>query len=480
MLNHFILEVVETFQPEELEEFDLFLKSPYHNRSFNADKLQKLFAKVWHAKKKGTLHKLSKEALFSHLFPDSPMVAGKLDKLMTELKKLLHGFLEIHKFEAPEHEGKRLLFLMQDFRERGLEERYGQTWEKAKKLAFGEGIETLENFHFKLSVDLEFHEWESTFNKAKGDLFIPSILESLDKYYFVERTNMLNLLMLQQKLTVLPDQSLKVLDAPWHVPAEHLEKGGFLAVSWKIYGLLRQTDPEVRQFEELLELLKNNESKIGYWHLSGFYAHLRNICTFLIDNGHYELRETYFKIILDNLERGYFYFNGKIPSNALLNIIQTALFVNQIDWANQFVEAHRSRIIDENETQDFYRMNKALCLFAEGRFEETLECIPHGSTYSFYHLMAKRLELKCYYELDSELLPYKIDAFKMFISRAGNKILSEKLHELFVNFINFLRQLSMIPRFGDKAKSVKLIARIHEKKLVAERPWLLEKAHELG
>lgn len=480
MLNHFILELVETFQPEELEEFALFLKSPYHNRGFNAENLQHLYALVWKAKKQNTLHELGKDELFEQLYPGSPKVAGKLDKLMTELRKLLQSYLEIKNFENPENEGKRLLYLLRDFRKRGLEDRYNQTLEKARKLSIADGRETLENFHFKLLIDLEVHEWESTYNKARGDLFIPAVIDSLDQYYFVERTNMLNLLMLQQKLTLLPDDSLKVLEADWRLTEPDLQKSGFLAVSWKIQELLRMTEPEVRQFEELLAMLKKHEGVIGYWHLSGFYAHLRNICTFLIDNGHYELRATYFQIILDNLERGYFYFNEKIPSNAMLNITQTALFVQELDWANQFVETHKDRIIDENETQDFYRMNKALCLFAERKFEASLEMMPYGSTYSFYNLMAKRLELKCYYELDSELLPYKIDAFKMFISRAGNKILSEKLHELFTNFINFLRQLSMIPRFGDKVKSDKLVQRINEKKLVAERTWLLEKARELG
>ncbi len=93
--------------------------------------------------------------------------------------------------------------------------------------------------------------------------------------------------------------------------------------------------------------------------------------------------------------------------------------------------------------------------------------------------MARRLELKIYYELQSELLPSKIDAFKMYISRAGNKTFSPNLSELFTNFGNFVLQLSQsLP--GDKKRSEQLISRIEAKKLVGERGWLLEKARELG
>lgn len=125
-------------------------------------------------------------------------------------------------------------------------------------------------------------------------------------------------------------------------------------------------------------------------------------------------------------------------------------------------------------------MNKALCLFGEKKYEEALEMIPFGSTYSFYHLMARRLELKIYYELHSELLDHKIDAFKMFISRAGRKVFSSNLHELFTNFVNFVRQLSQSEGPQAKKRSQTLIKRISEKKMVAERLWLLEKAKELG
>ncbi len=94
--------------------------------------------------------------------------------------------------------------------------------------------------------------------------------------------------------------------------------------------------------------------------------------------------------------------------------------------------------------------------------------------------MARRLELKIYYELHSDLLDHKIDAFKMFISRAGRKVFSANLHELFTNFVNFVRQLSQSQGPQAKKRSQTLIKRINEKKMVAERLWLLEKAKELG
>ena len=117
--------------------------------------------------------------------------------------------------------------------------------------------------------------------------------------------------------------------------------------------------------------------------------------------------------------------------------------------------------------------------FAEKNFDKALDVIPFGFTYSTYHLMARRLELKIYFETNSDLLPSKVDAFKMFVSRAGSKSLSPNHFEMLTNFGNFVLQLSQsMP--GDKKRSDQLVARIEAKKLVSERAWLLEKARELG
>ena len=92
--------------------------------------------------------------------------------------------------------------------------------------------------------------------------------------------------------------------------------------------------------------------------------------------------------------------------------------------------------------------------------------------------MGKRLELKSFYEIRSDLLPYKLDAFKMFLSRTSQKLLAESQRIIHVDFANLLTQIhTSLP--GDQKRSEKLVARIQEKKQAAEWRWLLEKAKAL-
>jgi hypothetical protein len=46
-----------------------------------------------------------------------------------------------------------------------------------------------------------------------------------------------------------------------------------------------------------------------------------------------------------------------------------------------------------------------------------------------------------YYELNSELLPYKLDAYKMFISRASHKLIPPQIKDYNTNFVNLLLQI---------------------------------------
>lgn len=93
--------------------------------------------------------------------------------------------------------------------------------------------------------------------------------------------------------------------------------------------------------------------------------------------------------------------------------------------------------------------------------------------------MLRRLELKAYFELKSEILFHKLDAFRKYIERTAPKSLSRDLQEMDSNFIYILLTLAQSPE-KDKAKSKVLIKRIEGKKRIAERNWLLEKAKSLA
>jgi hypothetical protein len=75
-------------------------------------------------------------------------------------------------------------------------------------------------------------------------------------------------------------------------------------------------------------------------------------------------------------------------------------------------------------------------------------------------------------------LTYKIDAFKMYLSRGNKKVLSDENYEMNSNFVNIVYQLNQ-SHPGDALRKSIILQRIDEKKQLIAKDWLIEKVREL-
>ena len=473
MTNTHLLETVKAFQPIERQEASLFLASPYFNRGGNAPLLLRLFQFVQQAAPDFPESALQKEDACRHVFAEKTVVPGKLEKLMTELNKLLRLYVIIRRYLSDENATHQQIEWAAWLRENGLLERGLQVMEKLKNPAGQGSSESLEAYHAKLLVAKEAHEWESTQNRVKGNLGVPALIEQLDLYYHNYRMELENRYLLQQKGAQLPVLDLARLDRDYYVG-----KSVLLQLSAKISILLKSEAPSVEAFQNLMQVLRDHENMLPFQTLSHCYAFVRSTCTLLINGGHIKYISVLHEIHKDNLKRGFFFVNEAIPSNAYVNLVQTAIRAKDTDWAIAFTEQYRYRIVGGDEDQFFYHFNIAHCLFAQGRYEEALSQIPETDSHSHYLHIIRRLEVKIYYELRSELLTYKLDAFRKFVERTASRTIAANLREMDLNFFNILNQLANAP-LKSKERATRLLERIEKKRLLSDRSWLIEKAREL-
>lgn len=483
MEKTYVFELVKSLSTEERREFGLFIHSPYFNRSKQAGELDAMLRYLLDHLAKPAAGPLEKKALYHYLFPDAPWVEGKLEKLMVELNKLLRSFLLSRRYFQAENSFQQDLDWGGLLRDRGMEHRYERLLETIKAAKQPAAWKNAAYFLQQLQLEHAIYAHQTYSNRKKGDINIPPVLHNLDLYYHIFRLEHLNYFLIQSKVTNLEisdEMTLALQENP--LPERYLRESSYLLIQYKIFCLLRAANPGLSEFQELTTLLKQHESALEKSKLEECYAYLRNICVLLISAGAEELYQVLHHIQRDNLERGLLYLEGKqgkLSPSAFLNLVDNGLIVQNFTWVAEFLESHQDRILGDNESQDLYRFNKARYLFALGKFEEALDHIPPSSPYVDYHLAARRLELRIYYELDSELLPYKIDAFKMYLSRVSQKFLSPGLRRRNGDFVNLLFQLIHLPP-GDRDRARRVLQRIEENKGVSERRWLLEKARQLA
>ncbi|MEQ1625220.1 MAG: hypothetical protein ABL870_11045 [Sediminibacterium sp.] len=453
MTKTYLVEVIKALKPAERQEIALFLDSPLHNKGGNSKDLIQLYQVILNAAPEFTDNLLDKGKVYFEIFSDPKIVPGKLEKLMADLNKLLRVYCLTQQYFVENKEVVQQVDWVKWLRLRGLSDRSQQLMAKLISKDENVSLESLDRYRTNLWIAEEKHLWELNYNQVKGELYIPNLIECLDLYYHNYRTELANRYLLQQKATQLPEGDFFETDI-----VIYQEKSILLQISKKIFELLKEEPPSGVEIQHLIELLSSHEANLSFHTLDHFYAYLRNFCTLLINAGHTDFIPVLHQINKDNLARGFFLLLGKIPPHGYLNLVQIATRAKDYAWALKFTEDYKDIIVGGDEGQFYYRLNMAQCLLSLGQFEEALSYLPDSSSNTHYHHIIRRLELKLYYELRSELFDFKLDAFRKFIERTAPKSLADNIRIMNLNFCNILLQLSQSPP-KDKTRSARLVQR---------------------
>ncbi|MFN0174457.1 MAG: hypothetical protein ACKVU0_07425 [Saprospiraceae bacterium] len=424
---------------------------------------------------------LAKQKVFASLFPGQEFIDGKLEKVMVEAHKVVRTGLLLLYYLRDDNEFQQGFDYSQIVRKRGLSVRYQHLLKRLKKKQEDSQQKNANNIYQQFQLENAIHDEESLHNQKRGDLNIPNVLYALQLHGQLNRLALLNRFLLQRKVAKLdiPETLKPILEE--NAPSEmYLEQSPALRINHAIFDLLKKECPESSDIRFLFDLLRQQEQYLDRESLQEFYTYLRNLCILVLsaDIEKLEIEFTLHELYKDNLTRGYLHNEGKLLPSRYWAVSSNAVRVKEFDWAFDFIEKYKLEILGENESQDIYRLNLANYFFGIGHFSDCLDNIPPTFPFVDYLLTGKRLEIKAYYELKSELLSFKLDAFKVFLSRTSPKLLSDAQRQSHVDFANLLHQLTnSIP--GDPKRSELLVSRIQEKKQSAEWRWLLEKAKEL-
>jgi len=477
-----LVELIKTLSPKEKEQILHFAELPFFPRSKMKTYVRSLLEICLKHPWQTLERKLEKDEVGQLLFIGQSFVEGKLEKVMVEAHKVIRDFLLAQNYFLEENEFHQVFDFAEIIRSRGLDGRYKGFLARLRKILDDNDKHNNLYFHDQFLLEYAIHNEESFHNQVKGDLNIPNTLDALEMHLHLNRLALLNVYLLQQlaaNVTVSESMAIRLEDP--NVPERFLEQSPTIKINYAIFKMLKKSSHEPSDIQLLFDLLVAHEKNLGSEQLRGFYTYLRNICALvLISNPEAEgINNTLFGLYKDNLERGYLHYEGKLLPSRYLAISECAAWAGKHEWSLAFIENHKDDIIGENETRDIYRLNLAYYLFGVGQFSECLDNIPATSTNVDYLLAGKRLELKALYELQSDLLPYKLDAFKMFLSRTSHKLLPPARRQMNVEFNNLFYQLMpLIP--GDQKHALRFLERVEKRKQTAERRWLLAKAKQLA
>ncbi len=475
---------LKTLREEELQQFDRYLHSPYfHSRSLRPELLQ-----LWQYLRRGLARRsanyFTKEKVYIHLFPDSPGVKSKLEKLMSRLYGLLKSFLVVQQMEEHTGEGQKQLFLLKAFSQRQLQSSFEQQYRKLQtKQEENKSHWNSAYFYDQFLIQSQITAIQSLYSNRKGDLNLPNTHFHLDLYYLVVKLEyafqLLNRDMFVFPIdkseslhlldTLIPQLSDRYLDVP--IVQLYLSAYQFLQVFYESEGEKQQI-----RFNGLLE---QYAEEISYTQLQILQTLNRNYYVYRYQKGDTNFLAPTFQLYQSHLQQGFLYAQDQILPGMLSNIVTIGLRNKDYDWVYQFLLDHQHRIGGTNRPEIVFQFNLGHYYFYIREYEKALDQIAPTYEDLFYKAAARRLEVKILYEMDSDIFDAKLQAFKLFIYRLNEASASAENKLANQHFVDLLKQIRRPRTYKNGVRIEKLLQKALGLDHLADKEWIVEKLEKL-
>jgi len=423
---------------------------------------------------------LEKETVYCRIFPNDLYSNSKMDRLMNRLLVVIRKFIVMDYTLTQKQPGYEELILARFYQDRKLNN-YFQNAVQSFKTKHNHIHERTPQFYLNdYLMEVEQSEFASFYNQRKADLNLPNTIQSLDVFYVYARLEHACTLMTQQVYHVplnLETNLLRYEEMCRFIESNDYLKVPAIEVYYMAFKLLYLKDDD--QFEVLLDALHKKEHYLSNEQLRAIQSICRSYCIRRYNKGDRHYLQMAFDLYKAHLESGHLYHDQGIFAGRLKNIVIIGLKMKQYTWVLNIIESHRCRIIGVKNPEDVYRFNLATYYFAKKEYAKAQEFISGYEEDTYYKISAKRLELKIYFELESPLLESKMSAFKVYLFRISNKLLSEIAKQGNKNFINLLLRIYNTQTYQNIDRIDKLIKRISTLRVVTERDWLLEQLEKM-
>ncbi len=469
-----LLTLLRHFNEGELAQFDKFLSSPYFNQS---EKLLKFFRLIMNYKPLFESTNLEKEKLYKALHRKKHYNDTTMRQMITDLFKLAKTFLAHEGLEKDGLEASVIRFKW--LFAHGLEKTAESELETRNGLL--QKLEYHDNEYYHHIQMRDAHAFNVIANKFDGseykllktfDFF--THIHSLNRNYLVNNLNNHIYVLALARIYKFP-----INEALLH-PLEILAQP-----------YLNQGDSVIDMYFNIFQLVRTGEEKYFYELKARFFANdktvplavileaatgLENYTALKIRAGEHRFKDQCFEIYRFEVENDYHLSNGQISHFYYQNISMMAAQTGHFDWADDFSEAYKNNLPEENR-EDSYIYAKAHILFGRHKFEEALRlALSHSSPFLLTKIANRVLVAGAQYELG--MLNELNRELDMFAYHLKDEKLTEDRRQIYVAFVDVMRQLGELKGNYSRKKLRHLKELIDTKKELLSRNWFLEKILE--
>jgi hypothetical protein len=236
---------------------------------------------------------------------------------------------------------------------------------------------------------------------------------------------------------------------------------------------------QVIDYQRLVTLLADFETRLPPMELSAFWHYALNFCIRKINSGASDWYPETLRLYRALLDRGVL-FRQFLSPWAYKNIVTAGLRTHDLAWTADFIEKFRAKL-PPDERENAHAYNLAALFYEKSDFAAALETLQTVEfTDMSYALGAKIIQLKSWFQLGEEdALLGLLDSTKKWLARQSK--MPESGRRANVNFLKIVRllfhqkQLENIQLPNEVLQKRKiLVKKIGKTEPLANKEWLLE------
>jgi hypothetical protein len=477
MLKSNLIDAIRTLSPKEMKEFSEFVSSPFFNKNKNVIKLFELIKKYYPDLES---EKLSKENVYSKLFPGEQYKDSSIRLLMFYLYELAEKFLAYERYTRDEFHYKKKL--LEELIDRNLLKEFEKTYEEVREKLEGSIARDGDFYMDRFELAHNYYDYLATVHSDKYDKYITkenleSLFNNLTYSYLIRMLKFYSTVLNTQYLlknevkTEIFENILKNFDST------HFESVPMVNIYYRVIMLLLKPEEE-KHYYTLKKLILENENIIGNETLTDLYINLENYCTRRVRGGDNGFLKESLDIRKLELEKGTYKMNGFMATPFYRSIVNVGCVLQEFDYVNEFIEKYKDEL-KEDEKSAHYNFCRALLETSTGNSEKALEHLSKVKTDDLYLKMDIRmLQCKLYFDLNwDDTLNSLIESFRRTL--ANNKLMPEFRKLFYSNFIKYAGKLNNIRHKADELDIDNFKKQVKAEENIFHKAWLIERAEKL-
>lgn len=453
--------------------FRKWLHSPFHNER---ESLKKLYEFLLKAAPQFDEKKINQEKAFKYLFKNEPYQELRINTIISRLTRQLFDFLAYQNYQNSGQLAQ--ICLMDELLEKDLGELMLKEGRKLKK---DKAKSILKNSSHFFNEYLYYKQLDEHFIQKPKRIYDENLQlksDNLDLFYMATKLKVA-CDMANRNTVIKANYECHSLDYLLSLIENDFDRYSLepaIIIYYRILSMIQNN--KVKDYKEVNILLANHLNHFPNKEIGLLYGYLLNFCIKQINQGNSDFYKEILELYKFLLENRIIFENGYLLQWDYKNIITVGTRLNELEWTEQFIHEYKEHLppkLRENayiyNLANFYHTTKAykksLQLLHEVKFIDTS-----------YHLGAKIIQLKSYYELNEAEAFYALnDAFKIYLMRS--KDLSTYRKQANMNLLRFAVRIFKLKEEQDyihKSKFLKKYQRIEEQlnkiENVANLQWL--------